>query len=65
MATNEDNTKWSLGEALLSETPYKHAVRHAVTGTSHHGFAPRRACGLSKKLLVSNPMTFIQNFVTL
>ena len=31
----------SLGEARLSETPYKHEVRHAVTGSSPPSLAPR------------------------
>ena len=47
MATNEDNIKWSLGEARLSETPYKHVVRHAVTDNApptHSHLVERAVC---------------------
>ncbi|MCI5783910.1 MAG: hypothetical protein MR030_06030 [Bacteroidales bacterium] len=47
--TEEVPSSKSIGEAQLSETPYKHVVRHAVIEYPP-SLSPRRACGLSLTL---------------
>ena len=44
--TEEVPSSKSLGEAQLSETPYKHVVRHAVTGEPPSITRTSARCGL-------------------